>query len=164
MNTADLRREFEDLLYYEAWLLDHDQLEKWLELFHDTIRYWAPIRRNLGRGQEHFSNPRQLAHFDEDKQSLTLRVLRLRTGVAYADEPPARMRHLISNVRVLEANDEVASITSNFVVFKNRRGREESLFVGCREDRWLRVDSGWKLAERLIILDHDVVENITVFF
>jgi 3-phenylpropionate/cinnamic acid dioxygenase small subunit len=55
-------------------------------------------------------------------------------------------------------------VTSNFIVFKSRRGREESLFVGCREDRWHRIDGTWKLEERLIVLDHDVIENITVLF
>jgi 3-phenylpropionate/cinnamic acid dioxygenase small subunit len=55
-------------------------------------------------------------------------------------------------------------VTSNFIVFKNRRGREESLFVGYREDRWRRIDGTWKLEERLIVLDHDVIENITVLF
>ena len=164
MNTADLRREFEDLLYYEAWLLDHDRLEEWLGLFLDMVRYWAPIRSNVSRGQENFSDPRQLAHFDDDKGSLTLRVLRTRTGAAHADEPPARVRHLISNVRILETHDETATVTSNFMVFKSRRGRDESLFVGCREDRWRRIDGAWKLEERLIILDHDVIENITVLF
>ncbi|MBI3800526.1 MAG: aromatic-ring-hydroxylating dioxygenase subunit beta [Deltaproteobacteria bacterium] len=105
-----------------------------------------------------------VAHFDEDKGSLALRVQRIRTGVAHADEPPARVRHLVSNVRVLAGNDKAATVTSNFIVFKNRREREEFLFVGCREDRWRRIDGTWKLEERLIVLDHDVTENITVLF
>jgi 3-phenylpropionate/cinnamic acid dioxygenase small subunit len=105
-----------------------------------------------------------LAHFDEDKESLTLRVQRIRTGAAHADEPPARVRHMVSNVRVLDGNNEAATVASNFIVFKSRRGREEVLFVGCREDHWRRTDGAWKLEERLIVLDHDVIENITVFF
>ena len=164
MNTADLRREFEDLLYYEAWLLDHDRLEEWLALCAEQVRYWAPVRANVTRGSEDWSRPHLLAHFDEDKGSLAMRVQRIRTGVAHADEPPSRVRHLVSNVRVLDGNNEVATVTSNFIVFKNRRGREESLFVGCREDRWRRLDGTWKLEERLVVLDHDVTGNITVFF
>jgi 3-phenylpropionate/cinnamic acid dioxygenase small subunit len=65
---------------------------------------------------------------------------------------------------VLGGNDEAATVTSNFIVFKSRRGRDDSLFVGCREDRWRRIDGAWKLEERLIVLDHDVTENITVLF
>jgi len=74
------------------------------------------------------------------------------------------VRHLVSNVRVLDGNNQVATVTSNFIVFKSRRGREESLFVGCREDRWRRLDGTWKLEERLVVLDHDVTRNITVLF
>jgi len=165
MSTTDLRREFEDLLYHEAWLLDHDRLEEWLALFADTVRYWAPVRANLGRGEEDFSREHRLAHFDEDKVSLAMRVQRVRTGLAHADEPPSRVRHFVSNVRILAADDpESVRVTSNFIVFKSRRGREEWLFVGCREDRWHWIDGAWKLEERLIILDHDVLENVTVLF
>jgi 3-phenylpropionate/cinnamic acid dioxygenase small subunit len=164
MSAVELRHEFEDLLYYEAWLLDHDRLEEWLALCAEQVRYWAPIRVNVARGREDWSHQPGLAHFDEDKGSLALRVQRIRTGAAHADEPPSRVRHLVANVRVLDGNAQIATVTSNFIVFKSRRGREESLFVGCREDRWRRIDGTWKLEERLIVLDHDVTENITVFF
>lgn len=164
MSTADLRREFEDLLYYEAWLLDHDRLEGWLALMADNIRYWAPVRANLERGREDFTRQQWLAHYDDDKAGLTIRVQRVRTGAAHADEPPARVRHFVSNVRVLEGAADCAQVTSNFIVFKSRRGREEYLFVGCREDRWRRIEGAWKLEERLILLDHDVIDNITVLF
>jgi 3-phenylpropionate/cinnamic acid dioxygenase small subunit len=165
MSSADLRREFEELLYYEAWLLDHNRLEEWLGLFTDNVRYWAPVRANLGHGEEDFSRQHRLAHFDDNKASLTLRVQRTRTGMAHADEPPARVRHFVSNVQVLETNGpENARVASNFIVFKSRRGREEHLFVGCREDRWRRINGAWKIEERLILLDHDVLENVTVLF
>jgi 3-phenylpropionate/cinnamic acid dioxygenase small subunit len=164
MNMGNLRQEFEDLLYDEARRLDHDRLEDWLELLHDSVRYWAPIRSNLGRGQEDFSDPCRLTHFDDDKASLRLRIQRVRTGAGYADEPPARVRHFVSNVRVTKAEDEAACVTSNFIVFKSRQGRDETFFVGYREDRWRRSNGAWKLEERMIVLDHDVVENITVLF
>ena len=32
MERVGLRQQFEDLLYREAWLLDHDRLEEWLDL------------------------------------------------------------------------------------------------------------------------------------
>jgi len=164
MSAVALRLEFEELLYHEAWLLDHDQLEEWLALCAEQVRYWAPIRTNVARGSEDWSRPLQLMHFDEDKTSLTMRVQRIRTGAAHADEPPARVRHLVSNVQILDADDEVAHVASNFIVFKSRRGRDEALFVGCREDRWRRIAGAWKLEERLIVLDHDVIDNITVLF
>jgi 3-phenylpropionate/cinnamic acid dioxygenase small subunit len=165
MDRAGLRQQFEDLLYREAWLLDRDRLEEWLDLLGDDIRYWAPVRADMNRGKEDFSPPLRLAFFDDNKDGLRLRVARIRTGAAHADEPPSRVRHLITNVRVLETPDTgTAKVASNFLVFKSRRNREENLFVGCREDIWRQNDGRWKLQERMILLDHNVIENITVLF
>jgi 3-phenylpropionate/trans-cinnamate dioxygenase subunit beta len=70
------------------------------------------------------------------------------------------VRHLITNVQVLEAPDaDTVKIASNFMVFKSRRNREENLFVGWREDAWRRESGAWKLEERIILLDHNVIEK-----
>jgi len=165
MNRVGLRQQFEDLLYREAWLLDQDRLEEWLELLSENIHYWAPVRADMNRGKEDFSPRLRLAFFDDNKDGLRLRVARIRTGAAHADEPPSRVRHLITNVQVMEAPDaETAKVASNFLVFKSRRNREENLFVGCREDTWRLDSDAWKLDERMILLDHNVIENITVLF
>ena len=165
MDRVGLRQQFEDLLYREALLLDQDRLEEWLDLLSENIHYWAPVRADMNRGKEDFSPPLRLAFFDDNKDGLRLRVARIRTGAAHADEPPSRVRHLITNVQVMETPDaETAKIASNFLVFKSRRNREENLFVGCREDTWLLDGSAWKLDERIILLDHNVIENITVLF
>ena len=165
MDRVGLRQQFEDVLYREAWLLDQDRLEEWLDLLSENIHYWAPVRADMNRGKEDFSPPLRLAFFDDNKDGLRLRVARIRTGAAHADEPPSRVRHLITNVQVMETPDaETAKIASNFLVFKSRRNREENLFVGCREDTWLLDGGAWKLDERIILLDHNVIENITVLF
>jgi len=165
MDRAGLRPQFEDLLYHEAWLLDHDRLEEWLDLLSDNIHYWAPVRADMNRGKEDFTAPLRLAFFDDNKDGLRLRVARIRTGAAHADEPPSRVRHLITNVQAIEAQDaDTVRAASNFLVFKSRRNREENLFVGCREDIWRRSGGAWKLEERRILLDHNVIENITVLF
>ena len=165
MDRVGLRQQFEDLLYREAWLLDQDRLEEWLELLSENIHYWAPVRADMNRGKEDFSPRLRLAFFDDNKDGLRLRVARIRTGAAHADEPPSRVRHLITNVQVVETPDaETAKVASNFLVFKSRRNREENLFVGCREDTWRLDSDAWKLDERMILLDHNVIENITVLF
>ena len=168
----ELRHEFEDLLYYEAWLLDTDRLEEWLALFADTVRYWAPVRRNLETGTEDVSQQHLLAHFDDDKAGLTLRVRRLRTGSAHAEEPRSRIRHCISNVRILDTDGpQRVKVASNFQVHRSRWQGAEHVFVGCREDWWRRGDeagedrgSAWRNEERFILLDHNVLENVTILF
>src|SRR5882757_526323 len=41
--------ELQCFLNRETWLLDHDRLEAWLELFTDDIRYNAPVRKEASR-------------------------------------------------------------------------------------------------------------------
>ena len=160
-----LRHEFEALFIEEAWLLDSGQFEAWLELFDAETRYWAPVRANVGRGEENFDTPHLLTHFDESKATLELRIKRLRTGNAHAEEPPSRTRHFVSNVRILEGPaDDRVHVASNFMVFRSRPGREEYLFVGQRLDRWRRDGDSWKNLERQIVFDHDVIENITLLY
>lgn len=95
---------------------------------------------------------------------MELRVARLRKGSAHAEEPPSRIRHFVSNVRILEVDGaDRVRVASNFMVFRSRSGREETLFVGARRDWWRRGRAGWRLQERMIIFDHDLIDNITVF-
>ncbi len=163
--TAALRHEFEALLIDEYWLLDNDQFEDWLALMADDIRYWGPVREDLARGEEDFRRPHLLTHFDEDRGTMGLRVARLRTGSAHAEEPPSRVRHFVSNVKILDATDPARiRVASNFIVFRSRSGREETLFVGARRDWWVKQAAGWRLTERMIIFDHDIIDNITAFF
>lgn len=162
-STISLRLEIEDFLIHEAWLLDQGRFEEWLDLFTDDVRYWAPVRREMDRGQEDFALPNLLAHYDEPKFGLTLRVQRILSGYAHADEPPARVRRLITNVKILGEKDDLLQITSNFMCYKNRLS-EETIYVGCRNDTLRRVGDEWKIAERCIILDHTALSSITVFF
>jgi len=163
MSASNLRPQIEDFLIHEAWLLDQGRFEDWLDLLTDDVRYWAPVRREMERGKEDFTAPNLLAHYDDNKFGLTLRVQRIRSGFAHADEPPARVRHLISNVKILGEEDDLLQVTSNFICFKSRLG-DEIFYVGSRNDSLRRVDGDWKIARRCIILDHSVLDGITTFF
>jgi 3-phenylpropionate/cinnamic acid dioxygenase small subunit len=41
---AEMIREVEQLLYWEARLLDERRFHAWLDLFTDDVRYWMPVR------------------------------------------------------------------------------------------------------------------------
>lgn len=164
-NPYALRLELEEWLYDEAALLDEGRFEDWLALFDPGTRYWAPLRANMPRGQEGIGEPRRLTHFDDDKDTLGLRVARLATGFAHAEEPPSRQRHHVSNVRILK--DEAGArvqVASNLLVFRSREARQEVLFSCARRDWWRRDGDGWLNEERMILFDHDVIESLSVFF
>ncbi|HKC10195.1 MAG TPA: aromatic-ring-hydroxylating dioxygenase subunit beta, partial [Methylomirabilota bacterium] len=53
-----------------------------------------------------------------------------------------------------------------FLIYRNRVETETDLLVGKREDLLRRVNGGWRIARRKIILDQSVLlaKNLTFFF
>jgi 3-phenylpropionate/cinnamic acid dioxygenase small subunit len=174
-------REVEQFLYREARLLDERRFHEWLELFTEDVRYWMAGRRNrypksskaiamldLDRYVEDDLNEgADLAILDENKQTLSARVARLDTGMAWAEDPPSRTRHLLANIEVEPADGESElAVHSNFIVYRNRSETEQDFYVGARRDVLRRVDGVWKIAHRKLILDQNVLlaKNVSIFF
>src|SRR6185503_9164935 len=148
----DLRRQIEDFLYFEAELLDDRKLREWLDLLTDDIRYWMPIRHNpLDRPEnimDELARPGEGYYFDDDRQSLRVRVERLYAKNAWAEMPPSRTRHLVSNVRVKKDAGAELEVHSNFLVYRTRMETDQDLFVGTRQDVLRRFAGSFKIARR----------------
>jgi 3-phenylpropionate/cinnamic acid dioxygenase small subunit len=166
---SELRRQVEDFYYLEAELLDERKLREWLGLFTDDIRYWMPIRHNPAERpddlDEELSKPGESYYFDDNKKSLAIRVERVYAKTAWAESPPSRTRHLISNVRVKNDDGREIEVHSNFLVYRTRMESDHDLFVGARRDMLRRFDGGFKISRRTIILDQAVLaaKNISIF-
>ncbi len=129
----------------------------------------APLRRNVKFGEQDRENTleqREIAWFDEGKETLAQRVQQINTGIHWAEEPLSRVRHIVSNVRILSAAPDQATVSSHFLVYRNRLQDETDIFVGKRRDVLRRVDGAWRIARREIFLDQNVLlaKNLTVFF
>ena len=168
---AELQHEIEQFLYLEAELLDERRFDEWLELLADDIRYWMPTRRNRARKDmaREFASAREAAFFDEDKDAMVRRVRRIDTGMAWAEDPPSRTRHMVSNVRVLPTeNPDELEVRCAYLLYRSRLERDVEIFVGARRDLLRRVDDGvgWQIARRTILLDQATLlaKNISVFF
>ncbi|MGH7398567.1 MAG: aromatic-ring-hydroxylating dioxygenase subunit beta, partial [Candidatus Rokuibacteriota bacterium] len=101
-----LKEEIQDLLYREAELLDERRYEDWLDLFTEDVHYWVPMRRNVPSQDPALEFTRaglDVTWFDEGKDTLTRRVKQIRTGVHWAEEPPSRVCHMVSNVQIVGA-------------------------------------------------------------
>jgi len=151
----------------EAWLLDERKFKEWLELFTDDVLYFMPRRKNVPRREAHreLTQLGDLAILEEDKRYLQLRVARLDTGMAWAEDPPSRTRHMIGNLEAEPAeNGEVRARTA-FLVYRSHLETDHQLLSGYREDVLRKVDGGWKVAKRTIVLDANVLldKNLSVF-
>jgi len=169
-----LKEEIEDFLYREADLLDERRYREWLDLLTEDARYWMPMRRNVPPDDLEREFTREGADvnwFDEGKETLARRVGQILTGVHWAEEPPSRICHMVSNVQIRCASppgpapSEVA-VKCRFLVYRNRVQTETDILVGKREDLLRKVDGHWKIARRKIVLDQSVLltKNLTFFF
>jgi len=164
-----LRHEVEEFLYREAELLDERRYEDWLELLTDDIRYFMPMRRNVPHDEtarEFTREGADVSWFDEGKDTLARRVQQILTGIHWAEEPPSRICHMISNVQILRASATEVAVKSRFLVYRNRVETETDVLVGKREDLLRRANGGFKIARRKVVLDQSILlaKNLTFFF
>lgn len=187
-----LHHELCQFLFHEAELLDDGLFEDWLALFAPEARYRVPIRTNrLARERDRsLSRPGELHLFDDDKESLSWRVGQMASDRHWAEDPPSRTRHLVSNVRARPAGPDGHTFTvrSNFLCYRNRLADEVDLWAGERHDVLRRPHAGdvgigigigmsegngegerdgwgWLISERTVLLDQSVVlsKNLSVF-
>ena len=135
-----------------------------------------PTRTNRLRRQQALSIAArgEAAFYDETKDSLAWRIRRFDSGMAWAEDPPSRTRHLVTNVvaRHIDPAEHAGFTTddlvvrSAFLVYRNRLEREENIFAGGRTDVLRRTDAGLKVARRTILLDQNILQakNISTFF
>lgn len=166
-----LQQTIEQFLYYEARLLDDRCFDEWYALLADDIHYFMPTRYNrLKREAEReFSGPHEAALFDEDKVSIAQRIRRLHTGMAWAEDPPSRTRHLVSNVMIRPTSTPGEyEVDCYYLLYRSRLEREVEVFVGMRHDLLRRANTlaGWQIARRTIILDQATLlaRNLSIFF
>ena len=156
-----LKQEIEAFLYHEVELLDERRYEEWLELLADDVRYLMEFTRE---GLD-------INWFDEGKDTLTRRVQQILTGVHWAEEPLSRICHMISNIQLLHVRPAVlepveVAVKCRFLIYRNRVETETDILVGKREDVLRRVNGQWKVTQRKVILDQNVLlaKNLTFFF
>ena len=55
--------------------------------------------------------------------------------MAWAEDPPSRTRHFVSNIEVEPGQrDSELRVYSNFIMYRTRGETEEDFYVGSRED------------------------------
>ena len=169
-----LKEEIQDFLFREAELLDERNFEEWLDLLADDIRYWMPMRRNVKANEldrEFTREGQDVNWFDEGKETLERRVRQILTGVHWAEEPLSRICHFVTNVQLLGAEPSITdpievSVKCRFLIYRNRVQTETDFLIGKREDTLRKVNGEWKISQRKIILDQNVLlaKNLTFFF
>ena len=138
MSEAELIR----FVLREARLLDERRFDEWYELFAEDGHYWVPAAPGQTDPQLHNS----LAY--EDRFLLKLRVERLKSPLAYSQQPPSRCLHVLQNPEI-ESLEELKTRT-NFI-YTETRGDESQRYAATA---WhTLVETGGALKIRLKRVD-----------
>jgi ethylbenzene dioxygenase beta subunit len=151
----------------EAELLDTGREREWLEtMVSKEIVYQLPLRQTVERARgTGFS--KATFHLDESYGSLLTRVSRNESAYAWAEDPPSRIRHFVTNIRVCELGSGQVGVKSNLLIYRTRGDQTQpQLFSGERQDVLRIEDGNLKLFRRTILLDLTVIEthNLGIFF
>lgn len=152
MDNMQLWFELHQLQDRYVSALDNNRLEEWPEFFTEDCIYEIVPRENEDAGL-----PVGIISCDS-KNMLKDRVLALRHANIYGEHT---YRHMVSGMIVNRVNDEVADVTSNYVVVQTLQDGESFVYqAGCYKDRVVKTDGGWKYASRRVIYDTSRVATL----
>jgi len=172
----DTQRGVEQFYYREARLLDERQYLQWLKLLSPEIRYCLPARfiplaRGSAREPEQIhAIENELSGYDaaslpmreEFYDHLAQRASRALKPNAWAENPPPRTRRFVTNVEIATLPDGRIRVFSNLQLFHSQHGRADYMFAGQRRDRLERAPDSFRIVEREVILDSDIVRGASV--
>lgn len=155
---GELRRpDAEEFLYREARLIDERAFDDWLTLFADDAVYCVPSAAG--------SDPvKDVSIIYDDRATLESRVrFRQQDAASYAQSPPSRVQHFISNVEVVDGASDAPVIHSSQIIYEARAGSSRAIAARCTH-RLRREGDTLKIAEkRILLIDADQVQQNLTF-
>jgi ethylbenzene dioxygenase subunit beta len=145
------RDEAERFLIREAHLLDERRFEEWLALFDQDCLYWLPI------GEDESELEPSIVY--DPRPRLEERVFRLIETRAYAQEPPSRTQHNVTNVEVEDGGAAgLVRLRCNVTILEVRSGDALQAGLGTpqllagRCEYLLRQGPEWRIARKVVRL------------
>jgi benzoate/toluate 1,2-dioxygenase beta subunit len=158
---VDLLREVEQFIYREARLQDELAYEEWEALWTDDAIYWVPAN-----GDE-IDPTMQMSVLFDNRSRIATRIKQLQTGKRHSQNPPSRLRRIVSNIELLEAADADSDgellAGANFVIYESRE-RGVTIWAGRSEYRLRRDGDDLRMAgKKVLLVNNDRALNTMSF-
>ena len=133
------QHEVEQFLYKQSELLDTKQWQKWVDLFTPDGIYWMPPDASYKTWDG------QPAIFAEDKNLMTVRMLRVLHPDAWSQRPLWGTNHVVSNVCIRKtAKNGDVEVTSRFHMMEMRRD-DVRHFAGSYMHKLKKTKKGYSI-------------------
>jgi 3-phenylpropionate/cinnamic acid dioxygenase small subunit len=113
-------------------------------------------------GRDEIDPKREISLIYDDRIRLQVRIGRLKSGFAHAQEPKSRMRRIVSNIVIEETENSEIIVQSNFLLAELRRGKQD-LFAGRTIHRLRPYQESFKLVYKKVLLvnNDESIDNLT---
>ena len=134
-----IQHEIEQFLYRQSGLLDTKDWQGWIDLFAADGVYWMPPDPSYKTWEG------QPAIFAEDKNLMTVRMLRVLHPDAWSQRPDWGTNHVVGNVTIdkVAKNGDV-TVRSRFHMMELRRD-DVRHFAGQYTHQLKKTKAGWKI-------------------
>jgi p-cumate 2,3-dioxygenase beta subunit len=147
-DAALARAECEDFLYEEAAILDEWRLDDWFALFVDGATYEVPA----AGAADSANSANTLFYVADDYHRLRHRVERLKKDAAHSEYPRSDGLRLISNVRILGADENGTSVGCAFVTYRSKNDVTD-LYFGHHRYVLRRASDAMRIVSKRTLLD-----------
>lgn len=145
MTQEALQHRVEQFIYAEARLQDEHRYEEWEALWTDDAIYWVPANG------DDIDPETQMSIVYDNRSRIGVRVRQLLSGKRHSQEPRSRIRHLVSNVEILDRTGPEISVGCNVMVFESSQ-RDDTLWA-ARTEYLLRDEGGtFRMARKTVAL------------
>jgi 3-phenylpropionate/cinnamic acid dioxygenase small subunit len=150
------RQQVEEFLYFEAQLMDEHRYDEWLALWTEDALYWVPA------GRDDVDPTREISLIYDDRVRLQTRIARLKSGFAHAQEPKSRLRRIVANIVITEAENGELVTHSNFMLAELRRGKQD-VFAGRTMHRLRPTNGSFRVVTKKVWLvnNDEYIDNLT---
>ncbi|MBM7369202.1 aromatic-ring-hydroxylating dioxygenase subunit beta [Gordonia hydrophobica] len=128
-------------LYLEARLADEARYSEWEHLWDDDALYWVPMHPD----DDPATN---LSYIYDNRPRIKSRVAQLNTGNRHSQTPPSVMRRQLTNMEVLDSDEDTVTVGSNFALFEYRY--TQRIWAGRVIHKVRRHPDGFKLVSKTV--------------
>lgn len=145
-------------VYQEARHLDDKQWDEWLQLYDEKVTFWMPSWDDEDNLTTNFETEISLIYYP-NRNGLEDRVFRIRTERSSATLPDTRTTHMISNIEILEENDEEVKIRFNWNTLSFRYNKLDQFF-GVSFYTLKKVKDSFLIINKKVILKNDYIRQV----
>jgi 3-phenylpropionate/cinnamic acid dioxygenase small subunit len=150
-------------LCHEGAMLDNRRYLDWLNLCTEDITYVVTMLVH----KDSSSPPAHHAIIDEAPEAFRARVEQIATPkLTHAENPPTIARRFFSNLVIEQITSAQLTVSTNLLVSRARpEVTETTVYSAARSDTLRRVEGEWRLARRIVHLDHAILQGaVSIIF